>query len=180
MKLSGAIAQRAAADTQRPDVLSVREEGGNNRGKSVETYQKAAGAGPGDPWCACFAFYRLLMAALALGLSIPKTFTPRAYTPDWKSWAIANGYWTPVAVAQAAPLHTVQVGDFAMFYFAAEGRIGHIGEVVAVHDWGVETVEGNTGPDAGASVERNGDGVYKKKRTWSQLGSRGGFVRIPF
>ncbi len=181
MNAAGAIAKRAAVDAQRPDVLSVREVGGNNRGEYVEKYQKAGGGGPGDAWCAFFLYYRLLMAALALGLKLPKTFTPRGYTPDWRIWAILNKCWTTVADAMEAPMHRVQVGDAALFYIRSLGRIGHIGIVIEVHSWGVVTVEGNTKAEAGVSRDsQTGDGVFVKKREWAELGSRGGFVRLPF
>ena len=36
----------------------------------------------------------------------------------------------------------------------------------------------NTGPDKG--VQADGDGVYRKFRTWDSLGLYGGFVRLPF
>lgn len=68
----------------------------------------------------------------------------------------------------------------ALFYFASMGRISHIEVVVEVHDFGVITVGGNTGPDAGEGVEREGQGVFKKRRTWAQLGAKGGFARMPF
>ena len=180
MQNAGPIARRAAADARTPEVLSVRETGGNNRGKYVETYLKAAGASPGDPWCAALQFYRLLVAAKELGLKLPSDFDPRAYTPDWKNYALRNKLWIPVQTAQEAPLHTLQTGDMALFYFSNLGRIGHIEVVEEVHDWGCLTVGGNTGPDKGATVERAGDGVYLKKRTWSQLGARGGYARLPF
>jgi len=69
-----------------------------------------------------------------------------------------------------------------MFYFSQLGRIGHIGIVVEVQDWGVWTVEGNTSPEPSDedSVERDGDGVFKKKRNWSELGQYGGFVLVEF
>jgi hypothetical protein len=57
-------------------------------------------------------------------------------------------------------------------------RVAHIGIVVAVHPWGVTTVEGNTGPDGDGVVERNGDGVYRKSREWMELGQFGGFMRV--
>ena len=185
MKDSGPIAQRAALDAQQPDVLSVRETGGNNRGKYVETYLKAAGTDAGDPWCAAFVFYRLIAAAKELGKTLPVDFDPRAYTPDWRNWAIKKQLWVPVATAKSDP-STVQVGDAVLFYFASLGRVGHVGMVTGL--WkndsgeiiGVRTVEGNTGPDKGADVERAGDGVYAKKRTWAQLGARGGFARLAF
>ena len=90
-----------------------------------------------------------------------------------------HGLWIRVSDARAGRVK-VQVGDLALFYFASKKRVAHIGIVVEVHSWGVVTVEGNTGPDTGTVVNRDGDGVYKKSRTWAELGSLGGFVRLPF
>ena len=180
MNEPGPISVQAAKDAQNANVLAVREIGGNNRGLSVETYLHSVDCDPGEPWCAAFVFYRLRQAGRALNTYLPRTFNPRGYTPTWKNWAVDNDLWIPVGTAKNAPIHLLRVGDAALFYFASMNRIGHIGIVTAVHDWGVETVEGNTGPDAGQSVERNGDGVFRKKRTWAQLGAKGGFARLPF
>ena len=38
---------------------------------------------------------------------------------------------------------------------------------------------GNTSEE-GAGVNRDGDGVYRKQRNWAELGSKGGFVRLPW
>jgi hypothetical protein len=44
------------------------------------------------------------------------------------------------------------------------------------------TIEGNTSPepDDDGVVERDGDGVYKKNRQWSELGKFGGILRVNF
>jgi hypothetical protein len=53
-------------------------------------------------------------------------------------------------------------GDLVLFYFKQLGRIGHIGIVDNVYEWGVRTIEGNTSPepDDDTHVEREGDGYY--------------------
>lgn len=174
LALPGPIAQRAAKEAL--ENVGVVEVGGENRGKFVETYLKFVGASPGDPWCAAFVAFRVFNAAQDLGLAVPKGFPKSAWTPDYKSWAIKNGLWIPVDSDER-----VLPGDLACFYFAAKQRIAHIGTVVERKTTGgVLTVEGNTGPESGEVVNREGDGVYRKDRDWREFGSGGGFVRLPF
>jgi len=169
------IALKAAADA----LLNVGVvEDGENRGRWVETYQAAVGIPPGSPWCAAFVRYRLERAAAALGTTVPASFPDSGWTPDYANWAKANGFWIPVSTAESGTV-VPRVGDLALFWFAAKQRIGHIGIVVeSGKNWGVVTVEGNTGPDDPDGVNREGDGVYRKIRTWSELGKLGGFARI--
>ena len=70
----------------------------------------------------------------------------------------------------------------ALFYFSALSRIAHIGIVTKVEEWGVYTVEGNTSPEPSdeLSVERDGDGLYAKKRNWHEFGKFGGFGFVNF
>ena len=157
--------------------VGVTEQGGENRGKWVETYLQSVDAAPGNPWCAAFVSFRLQKAADELGLSLPSDFPRSAWTPDYKAWGIKHGLWIPVDSDE-----TVLPGDLACFYFSAKQRIAHIGIVVARKPGGggVFTIEGNTGPEHGEVVNRDGDGVYKKDRDWAEFGSGGGFVRLPW
>ena len=172
---AGPIAKRAAADALAN--VGVTEQGGNNKGKYVEVYLDAVNLDPGDPWCAAFVRYRFEQAAKALGLPLPASFPDSGYCPDYRAWGVGRGFWIPIS-SEAG--RSPQVGDLALFYFASKNRVAHIGIVIEVHPWGVWTVEGNTGPEAGDGVNRDGDGVYKKRRDWSELGTMGGFVRCPF
>lgn len=174
---SGPIARRAAADALAN--VGVTEQGGNNRGRYVETYLAAVGLDPGDPWCAAFVRFRFERAAAALGLDLPRSFPDSGYCPDFKAWGVSRKLWLPSSSTEARD--DVQVGDLALFYFASKKRVAHIGIVTELHPWGVWTVEGNTGPESGSGVNRDGDGVYKKRRDWSEFGGvGGGFVRCPF
>lgn len=158
-------------------------EEGDNRGKAVEAYQASCKPPipPGSPWCAAFVRFRMKSAATELGITYDATFPRSGYTPDWSAWGKKNSKWVSASDAKANPTK-VRVGDCALFYFSQLGRIGHIGIVVEVHDWGVWTVEGNTSPEPSddTCVERDGDGVFKKKRNWSELGQFGGFVLVDF
>jgi len=173
----GPIAQRAIKDAGGSDVLSVREEGGNNRGKYVEAYLKAVGLSRGEPWCQAFVLFRLIKAASELGLSVPADMPKSGYTPTVSNWGKKKGWWISRAQAQTGAVSPMR-GDLVYFYKAAAGRIAHVGIVDSVTSKGVWTIEGNTGP--GIGVKSDGDGVYKKFRTWDSLGIKGGFVRIPF
>lgn len=177
MKEPGSVAKRAAQEALAN--VGVTEVGGNNRGPAVEKYLASVGCKPGDPWCAAFVRFRFEDAAKDLSLTLPKDFPDSGWTPDYKSWGVKNLLWISQISADDG-VAVVKVGDLACFYFPAKNRIAHIGIVVEVHDWGVVTVEGNTGPDSGEFVNRDGDGVFKKKRHWGELGSKGGFVRCPF
>jgi hypothetical protein len=171
------IAKRTAADALLN--CGVSEEGGNNRGQYIGIYQASTGNSPGDPWCASFVYYRLFAAAKALGKTLPP-IVKSGYTPDWKNWAIKNNNWVSASRARTSPFALLRVGDLVCFYSPTKERIYHIGIVVSVHSWGVMTVEGNTGPEGNdpLAVNADGDGVYKKRREWSELGSYGGFIRI--
>ena len=173
------LALRVVHDALLSNNLSVREIGGNNRGKFVEKYLAAVGLPPGNPWCAAYVRARFEIACASTGIKIPAGMPDSGYTPDWKNWGVKSDLWVPVASAVAGKF-VPRPGDL---HFASMGRIAHIGIVTA--PWfengklvGVKTVEGNTGPDAGSSVERNGDGVFEKRRRFGQLGLRGGFVRV--
>lgn len=176
---AGKIAIQAAKDAQRPDVLAVREATGNNDGVYVETYQKCVNIPKGSPWCEAFAVFRLLKAAVSLKLQLPASFPRSGYTVTVSNWFKKQGMW--ISVQSAMKNHkSVQVGDHVFFYFATKERIAHTGIVVGVTKDGVYTVEGNTGPDKGNEVERDGQGVYRKFRSWAMLGTYGGFGRCNF
>jgi hypothetical protein len=57
-----------------------------------------------------------------------------------------------------------------------------MGVVDKIGDWGVHTIEGNTSPELDDSefVDRDGDGYYPKVRNWSELGTKGGFIKLDF
>lgn len=184
LPLPGPIALRAATDAEAN--VGVQESGGENRGKAVETYLRAVGLPAGNPWCAAFVRYRLEAAAAALKSALPSSLPDSGWCPSYYEWARVHGYWIPVGPIVTAISDGRQApqmprrGDLCCFWFAAKGRHAHIGIVTVVEARGVRTVEGNTGPDFGTEVEREGDGVFAKLRRWSALGVRGGFVRLPF
>lgn len=172
----GAIALKAALRAE--ENVGVREVG-RNGGTFVDAYLASIGLpGSGEPWCMAFVYYRLWDAAgRPADFSLPMAFPRTGSTSVAARWAKQNHLWIPAALAEAGAEH-VQRGDLCFFWFSALRRIAHVGIVTACMEGGVETVEGNTSP--GANVQREGDGVYRRRRTWSVLGRRGGFARIPF
>lgn len=171
----GLVALRAAKDALAN--VGVTEEGGENRGKWVEVYLRSVGLQPGDPWCAAFIHYRVRSAAKALGVTLSPAPPVSGYCPDWKAWAVKRGFWLPVDTDEK-----ILSGDLALFWFPAKNRVAHIGIVVERMEGGtgVWTVEGNTGPEHGQEVNREGDGVYQKERHWVEFGYHGGFIRLPW
>lgn len=172
------IAQKAAMDAI--ENVGVQEVG-NNGGPEVTLYLASCvpPLQPPAPWCAAFVRYRMRQAARALNLTYDLTFPRSAYTPDWANWAKKNDKWVSRDTAKN-DWASIRPGDLALFYFPAIGRIGHIGIVIHSSKTGVTTVEGNTSPPTGSGVERDGDGVYRRSRTWSSLGREGGFLMVDF
>lgn len=171
------------------DNIGVQEVG-NNGGKAVETYLASCipSLGAGAPWCAAFVRYRMKAAATKLGLTYDISFPRSGYTPDWANWAKQNNKWIAAnqilngLSGQQQVKDIILPGDLALFYFSQLGRIGHIGIVVNANANGLTTIEGNTSPEPADAheVEREGDGVYRRRRTWRSLGKFGGILMVDF
>lgn len=176
----GPIARRALADALTPEVLSIRESGGNNRGRWVKAILQAVGLAQGNPWCMAFIILRLVKAAAALGLALFPGLPKTGSTVAFAYWAYKRGWFCPISKVEENP-ELAMPGDLVFFSFskyrASRWRgIAHVGIIREVHPWGFLTVEGNTGPEGG----RDGDGVYLKSRDWDEIGAKGGIVRLPF
>lgn len=125
--------------------LGVREHGGRNRGPEVEAFQAAAGARPGDAWCASFVVWTFEQAAIKLGIKSPVPRTPGVR----KLWDRSKPYQR---------LSDPRPGDvFVSFH---DHGLGHCGIVEAVSGDDLKTIEGNTNPGG----SREGDGVYQRVR----------------
>jgi hypothetical protein len=122
-------------------------EAGENRGPQVDAYLRAAGLGPGHPWCAAFVYWAIDTAARELGIVNP--FIRTAYCPDIHNWARRHD------ALEVAP----QVGDVFLRY-SASSVAGHTGFVTSVDDGRFGTIEGNT--NLNGSPE--GIGVFKRSR----------------
>lgn len=183
MRPVGKIAIKAASVAEGFADAKITEEGGENRGVQVEKFLRGVGLGAGNPWCAAFVRYcegkaeAFLKVAGDKTVDIPDSFPVSGYVPDFENWGRKNGGWITIDQAREG-LITPQPGDLALFYFAAKGRTAHIGIVTGTWEGGVLTVEGNT--SGGPGVNRDGDSVFRRRRKWTELGTRGGFVRVPF
>lgn len=107
----------------------------------------------GVAWCAIFVSWVAAHAGAAL--IIPR----HAYTPAGVRWFRDAGRWGSRA----------RRGAVVYFDFPGDGveRVSHVGFVEAVNaDGSLTTIEGNTGPSGG----REGDGVWRKRRTGSWVG----------
>ena len=129
--------------------IGVREATGKNDGPQVEAYLKTVGLGKGYAWCAAFVKWCLNKAGIS------NTLNGMALSAHNKNNLVYH---------QKRFIKAVQPGDVFTLYYAHLGRIGHTGFIdKQVNSSIYESVEGNTN-EAGS---REGDGVYKKKRSYN-------------
>jgi len=138
-------------------LVGTTEATGRNDGDAIDRILGSVGlAGTGNPYCAAYNRYCYDLAGL-------RGVGPRsAWSPDW----VQAPTWTRAA-GGAVPLPADAWG----IYFPSKGRVAHTG---LVRRWGqsvVVTLEGNTSPEAGSGTEadRNGDGVWCKRRLVRQI-----------
>jgi len=179
VKTPGPISKKAAKDACAKEVLSVRETG-SNAGTFVERYLSAVGLGPGNPWCMAFIVLRLIKAAHSLSLTIPNEMPRTGSTVVFSNWGKKKTWWIKRADLELGR-EKIQEGDIVFYFFASKGRIAHTGICVdANSNNDFITVEGNTSSGIRDVVDRDGQGVYMKKRTLGSLGLFGGVVRLPY
>lgn len=172
MKNPGVIALRAVEDALA--VVGTHETAEDNHGPEVRQYLESVGLPEGNPWCMAFVIFRLKKAAAGLKVDLPPIpFT--GYTPAFANWGKTHNLWIPNNLSGHSQ---VKRGDLVFFYSSGIGRIHHVGIVTGIRPDGVDTVEGNT--SGGPGVDANGGGVFRKTRDWSDIGSQGGFVRLPW
>ena len=177
VKKPGPVMVEAAEDADTDEVLSVRENG-SNAGKYVSEYLKAVGLGPGHPWCMAFVVFRIIKAAHRSMVNIPAVMPRTGAVAVFGKWAQKDGHFirrADLELGKAVPMK----GDVVVYWFASKGRLAHAGIVV---DGGKTfyTVEGNTSGGIETSVDRDGQGTYKKLRKYSHLGIFGGIIRLPY
>jgi len=157
--------------------VGVVEEGGNNRGPAVETYQRAARVRPGGAWCGAFCRWVYERADSPLA---PYVLGGVART--WRGWPLPYVAATGTIYAD---LGRVQPGDLAVFARATSrtrdldaqrirgGAVlpAHIGIVVEVGPAGYTTVEGNVRVQPRGV--RPGDGVAVRDHGWAEIGTVG-------
>lgn len=125
--------------------IGIREHG-NNSGPQVEKYLTYTGLAKGNPWCAAFVCWVYGQA----GVSNPKTgWSPNLFPPKTIIWDRGKQQKPPTRA------------DIFAIYFADKGRIAHTGFIDSWDGTWLITVEGNTNTQG----SREGDGVYRKRRT---------------
>lgn len=130
-------------------------EEGNNAGEMVEKFQQSTKSGKA-PWCVSFLVYVINdKIAKPLGFSdiLPRTASSQALYAYAKKYDLLT--------------KTPKPGDIAIWR-NGNTWTGHVGLILDVLDKTLLTIEGNTGPQK--AVEREGDGVYIKNRSWAKLG----------
>ena len=138
-------------------LVGTTEATGNNDGAGIDRILASVGLeGTGAPYCAAFVRYCYDRAGL-------RGFGPRsALASAWvqaPTWTAARGGRTPLP------------GDVWGIWFPSKNRVAHTG---IVRSWGAQvmvTIEANTSPDAaaGSVADRNGDGVWSKRRLTRQI-----------
>ena len=129
--------------------VGVRESTGRNDGYDVEKYLKSVKSVKGNSWCAAFVHWCLVQA------EIPNKVNA----------------WSPTAQNNKRMIYRARqfleeprAGDVFCLYYPKLKRIGHTGFFHSKVNLKVyESVEGNTN----MAGSRDGDGVYKKYRSFN-------------
>ena len=124
--------------------VGIKEVGGNNKGKDIDRILSPFGL-KGVAWCQALQYY----CFWATGEPIPimKTAGSQAVFNDAKKRGKAKPYQAKV--------------DALLIYRTVKSWTGHSARIIKIGQMGwVETIEGNTG----SGNQREGDGVYRKKR----------------
>lgn len=137
--------------------VGVFESGGNNKGPVVSLIQDTVGGPDAVAWCMSFVQTCLAYAELKTGNKSPIFVSEHCVS-----------VWDKTPKAQRVKLSPLP--GAIVIWQKGKSMSGHTGIVRGCDERHVLTVEGNTGPDAG-QVERDGDGIYLKKRSRNGQGS---------
>lgn len=155
----------------------VEDVDNDNHGKYIKVYLESVDLPEGNPWCAAFIYFRFQQASHKTGIPLPEDFPKSGYVPDYVSWAKKNNRWKGVETAKESIVNRPLAGDLLCFWFKDKSRHAHIGIVVDEADArGCWCIEGNTNDGDASTVERNGGGVYKRRRDWKTWGEFGGYI----
>jgi hypothetical protein len=111
----------------------------------------------GQAWCAMYLSWCFNEAGFPQPASTSKGF---AFTPAGAAWYQQQGRWGTVP----------KVGSVVFFKFpGGPNRIHHVGLVTGIDGSVVETIEGNTSSGAAGS-QREGGGVYRRRRSIGMVG----------
>jgi hypothetical protein len=130
--------------------VGVKEKTGNNDGKRVEFYLHSVGLTKGASWCAAFVHCWLTHCGVANTIT---AWSPTAHNPN------------NICYFKGKTVKTPEPADVFTLYSITKRRIHHTGFFVRkINSHIYETIEGNTNNDGSA----NGDGVYRRKRSFHQ------------
>ncbi|NJK69335.1 MAG: alpha/beta fold hydrolase [Microcoleus sp. SU_5_3] len=145
--------------------IGVREQGGDNRGRQVEEFQRAIGGAAAEAWCMSFAQYCIKAAESETQANSQVTQSEHCLT-------VWNG--SPSQLRSSRP----EPGSLVIWRHGNSSK-GHVGIVEAVNSDGTfTTIEGNTSDSSG--INREGDGVYRKQRDLDGAGDMRvvGFLKV--
>lgn len=129
---------------------------GSNRGKMIDVYNKHVGNPIASPYCAAFVSYNLD----SVGIINPHSGYSPAYAQKkdivWKNKGVQG---------------EIKPGDVVTYYYSNLGRVGHTGFYIRNDVNGyIITIEANTGGSGSVgTIDREGSGVYKKKRELNKV-----------
>lgn len=133
--------------------IGVMEATGNNDGPRVAQYLASCSLGEGYPWCAAFIHWCYRHAGYVA--QPQREFAAARRWDERRIWK--RDGWTP----DAGEFRRISINsDLFTLYYASLRRVGHVGMIIDEDEKWVTTIEGNTGGDG----EREGGGVYKRKR----------------
>lgn len=129
--------------------IGVREKTGHNDGKDIEKYLRSVGLGKGYAWCAAYVRWCFDSAGVRTTINGAAASAHNSKDLVW---------------FHKTQLKIPQPGDVFTLWYNALNRIGHTGFYHrTINSTVYESVEGNTN-EAGS---REGDGVYKKYRSFN-------------
>lgn len=148
--------------------IGVVEDGTSNTAVRVNEYKAATRLDPAEEWPWCSAFICWVVKAALKETGTPETATFRRPTTAaaWglESWSLAQDKTTQT---KRHPHDDIRPGDLICFTFS------HCAIAASSPDddgW-FATIEGNTSPGTAGS-QRDGGGVYRRRRRTSQVRSR--------
>lgn len=128
--------------------IGIREATGKNDGPEIKLWLASVGLKQGNPYCAAFVHYGLNISGVKNNIS---GYSPTAFDRKKAVW-FQNKF-----------LEEPEPGDVFTLYFPSKKRIAHTGFFDhKVNSTIYETVEANTNDQ----LSREGDGVYRKKRSF--------------
>jgi hypothetical protein len=147
--------------------VGVKEEG-FNKGKMVEEFQKAVdGKASGEPWCMAMVQYCVKEACHAFGLTQAIRSTEHCMTAWRKTASIYKWAYEGDSLINLGGRYSMKkpLPGFCAIYNHVGTDNGHTGIVKEAQGSFLINVEGNTGGvDSIGEINREGDGVYIKKR----------------